>query len=93
MYQATRSGALWRLVARLERQGVDRWRLANAPHLSMVDALGLKAITVYTTVERKRGGNIKVTVCVMGRREHDSDCWYFHLQKRRFGGYEVVKEA
>lgn len=93
LYESTQCRALWRLAAQLERTGVDRWRLANAPNMSLVDALALSALAVSTQVHRKPGGNISVTVIVEGRRATDSEAYYFSLQRGRFGGYKVINEA
>lgn len=92
MYVMNRRGALISLVADLERQCLSLWRDEVAPGESVVDALALHAREVNTGITRKLGGNILVTVTVLGRREQDSDTWWFKLQRRGNAAYEVVHQ-
>jgi hypothetical protein len=91
MYQATLSGALHSLVARLERKGLDAWRLTHYPTDSLVDALALGASEVNVGISRKLGGNILVTVSVVCPRTYLTDSYFFRLRKARLGVYEVIE--
>jgi hypothetical protein len=93
LYQATKSALLWELVGQLEREGIDAWRNANAPHMSLVDALALEASSVQTEVTRHKGGNVSVTVFVHARQAWKSDYWFFMVRKGAEGGYHVTREA
>jgi hypothetical protein len=93
MYQATLSSALHCLVARLERQGLDAWRLAHYPTESLDDALAQGCNEVLVRISRKLGGNITVTVSVVSPRPLLSDAFFFRLRKARCGTYEVIESS
>lgn len=93
MYRMTRRGQLWSLIADVEREALDTWRTHYAGDESVVDALAAYATNVVTRVDRRKGGNVLVTVSVESHRCHLSDQYFFYLQRTGKCGYQRVENT
>jgi hypothetical protein len=72
---------LWGLVSKLERESCMEWRQSKASGVSFEEALATRITAVETTVSRKPGGAISVTVSILAKKETDSEVHPFVLQR------------
>lgn len=90
LYEWTHHRRLHAASAALERQALEEWNKDHGRGLDLGDALAIGAAAVFTTIERKPGGNVSVTVCVHGRMAIPDEHYFFSLQKTEKGW--AVKE-
>ena|SRR4028118_1173419 len=83
MHSAHYSEGLHAVVAKLERNSLDKWRIEHAPADTIIDALAAYCESVLTEILRRPGGNVSVTVSVICSRPWMNEHYYFSLQKRR----------
>ena len=76
-----RIDTLWGLVASLEADAVRAWRYEKYPQLTTEEFLATVPRSLETTVVRRPGGQVHVTISLISYKVQDNDLDYFSLQR------------
>ena len=72
---------LWTYVASLEARVLREWRTEHYPAKDLELALATSVRSIETTLQRKPGGAISVTVSVLAAKVTACEVRYFKLQR------------
>ena len=84
---------VWLHVAELEARCMEAWRKAISPSLTQERFMCERVAAVETTVSRRPGGHISMTIVLVPRRKGDGQVEYFRLQRTGNKLYQQVEPA
>lgn len=82
---------VWLHVATLEKQCMQTWRSTLAPSLTLESFMAERVAAVESTVSRKPGGAISITIVLVPKAKPDGQVEYFRLQRAANKLYQLVE--
>lgn len=83
---------LWDVVGYLEWEAFEEWRKKHFPDLTREGAIADRLTSIETTVVRRPGGNISVTVSFLAKLAFACEVEYFSLQRAGNKLYRIVEK-
>lgn len=84
---------MWHLVAHLEHEALEEWRKQHRPSLTLEGSMAQAINAVETTVQRRPGGNVSVTVAITARKAFECEVQAFSLQRAANRLFKRVEPA
>jgi hypothetical protein len=81
---------LFDAIRELEWEACQEWRSRYRPSLTLEGAFAEAIKTVETSIVRRPGGNVLVTVSILGRKGFECEVHCFRLQRAGKRVYKVV---